>query len=113
MERILELNRQLAELEVKPNMHAGSRPVELIDPVKRAEWISGQLRNLLQEGYGFGGNANALLEEHDLMTGGEDGIKIIDSNSASEAPSYARLLLGLGLLAEKLGATADETDKDI
>ncbi|HKR81393.1 MAG TPA: hypothetical protein VJR27_00120 [Candidatus Saccharimonadales bacterium] len=111
MERLLELNQKLAQLAIEPNMHTGAPAVEFVDPVIRAEWVTGVLRNALLEGWGFSGKARAVLEEHDILAGAGGEMKIIDMQSPSEAPSTASLLMGLASLSEHLDSEADDSER--
>lgn len=112
MERLLELNEKLAQLAIEPNMHTGAPAIEFVDPVKRAEWVTGVVRNALLEGWGFSGKARAVLEEHDISAGVGGDRKIIDMQSpSSEAPSIASLLAGLASLSEHLDSDAEYPDR--
>lgn len=108
MERLLGLNQRLAQLAIEPNMHTDAPAVEFADPVKRAEWVTGVLRNALLEGRGFSGQARAVLEEHDILAGAGGDMKVIDMQSPSEAPNAASLLMGLASLSKYLDSEADD-----
>lgn len=110
MARLLALNRRLAQLAIEPGMHVGAPMVEFVDSVKRAEFVAGSLRSILLEGWGFAGNAGAVLAEHDMLAGEGGELRMIDMRSSSPAPSAARLLMTLGSLAEMLDAAADKSD---
>ncbi len=103
IEALLDLNQRMEELGIKPDMHAGRKAVELVDPVSVAEWAAGQLRNLLTKGYGFSDRVRALLQEHDLLGGEGDGTMAIDTKASPEAGDAANLVQILDRLAQKLG----------
>lgn len=111
MARLLELNQKLAQPAIEPNMHTSAPAVEFVDPIKRAEWVMGVLRNALFEGWGFSGKARAVLEEHDILAGAGGDMKVIDMRSPSEALSAASLLMSLASLSEHLDAEADDSER--
>jgi hypothetical protein len=104
MGRLLDANRRLAELDVSADTHVGARPVELIEPAKRAEWIAGQVRSALQAGYGFSGDAEQVIRDNSTQTG-DFGLSV---TSQPEALQAMYLLDGLLMLREKLGVDPTE-----
>jgi hypothetical protein len=107
--RLLELNGKLAELAIEPAMHTGDKKVRSADPVERAEWIAGLLRDALRHGYGFSGNARALIAEHDLLAGQGNGRVMIDADASDEANTSIMLLMTFDNLETMLGATDEDS----
>jgi hypothetical protein len=101
MAAVVELNRQLAELGIEPDMHKDARPVAFADPIKRAERVAGLLRATLRDGRGFSRSARAILQEHSMAEGAD---VYLDVNKNPTAASLAYLLMRLTGMLQQLGA---------
>jgi len=100
---LLEANRQLTELGVEPGMRTGEPRKNYMDPVVRAEWVAGAIRESLARGYGLSGNARALIAEHNISPDDE----VIMVSSKSPAARDMLLLSSLEQLAYHLDPDAE------
>jgi len=105
---LMDMNSRLSELAVVPRMHTGAKRVEFIDPIKRVEWLAGQLRDILHHGHGLQGNARAIIEEHNLLHSHEgSGRIVIDQSENSEATKLVYLQMNLLAAKKMLDANAE------
>ncbi len=99
---LMDLNSRLVELSIVPEMHVGSHPRELVGAVKRAEWIAGQLRYILDR-YSLIGSSESLAS----MRNDTSGLIIIGPDRNAETVSLVYLLISLSRVKELLDADAE------
>jgi hypothetical protein len=104
MSHLLELNRELSNLGIEPDMHTGKRPLFFMNPVHRTEWMAGQLRRALQEGLGFEGGLEAAIDDQDMEM---SGVRVAVFDPDSPRAKMAMFASILGMMAEKLDPYAD------
>lgn len=97
LQRLLDTNAQLTGLGITPGMHtiaesdqeSEDKQIALVtDPLIAAEWLSGQIRNLIISSTGLTETAVGLLgqlQEHDELLGEGSGVYVVGPAVADKA----------------------------